>query len=569
MPKKFNELPPSSSASTTISAFERDAVNHWMKWGCGGKPLADELQHLAEEIHHVCAGTEGKWFGGARAQRVHEQLCFIAHGLSQQETRPSTKGGNAHMSMRPYHPVPRTPPTVAKGENARLRGELAAARAKVDSLEQTFAAYVRSKDQVKHRDRWMQKWGLKGRLFAYDIAITCRAYAAWSKQVCCDSKASRCKQIILEVGDRSADIVESSQNKALLSKCIGFWAATHRVCASRKRLVQTLGDWYDIVSANTLAALESKVRLCMAFWSLDARTQRMQRQLADGESNLLEALQKAMLEKQRLLERFGANALASMRRAIALDVAAAKQHALSAWVVFNKESREERKAQLEAEAARKLRDRRLLAASERMLGKSVAALRIAAFTAWRDAVEATKLANSKLNESTSLAMKMILGSEAALMLATFHEWHARVEADRLEHTRADLLTARKLLDKFRQRALAMLQNHCSNAKLVSEYFLRWRDETELGKLRRQRKECVMLGVIRLLTNQEVMLSSLSVRAWSLIIREERRIAEAKALSEKESRGRFLQLAQGTIMRLHRRLAVTHVFDEWLKRAITH
>merc|ERR1712032_785299 len=128
------------------------------------------------------------------------------------------------------------------------------------------------------------------------------------------------------------------------------------------------------------------------------------------------------------------------------------------------------------------------------------------------------------------------------------------------------MTARKLLDRFRQKALEMLDKNRTAAKLLSAALLAWRDELELAGLRRQRKECVILGVLRLLTNQDIFLGSLSVGAWVLVVQEERRLSEEKSLSEKASRERFLNLAQGTIMRLHRRLAVTLVFEEWLKRA---
>merc|ERR1719335_53129 len=101
---------------TTVVNFERDATNHWAKWGHGGGPLARELLQLAEELHNVCSREDDRWLPDMRTRRIHQQLLFMVHGLAQQPSRIITHTVPGHELMD--HGVvdtvprltPRTPP---------------------------------------------------------------------------------------------------------------------------------------------------------------------------------------------------------------------------------------------------------------------------------------------------------------------------------------------------------------------------------------------------------------------------------------------------------------------------
>lgn len=559
-PKDEMALTSSSWVHQSVSAFERDASNHWTKWGCGGKHLATELWSICQELQHVCSNEDGKWFPDMRMQRIHDQLLFIVHGLSKQP--PHTF---QDMATNPLGPLPsltpRTPPAVVKAENGRLRRELNAAKSKVDSLEHMFASYVYTKDAVKARDSWLAKYALKGRYFAYDVTSCARAFVAWSKTHCMQKRSRLCAA----VGAQTIEKVRENETAALAPITLSAWHQWHRLMMARKRVVMRC-DYFFTQTRRSF--LEYQVGMLFYFWVEEALVSRLEGNLADLGTRFEVEKQKWINEKRALMEKFSEAAMATLRRMIGADIVATMQNALLEWDAIVKEIKAERQRKLdEEERLRRLWEMQK-AAAERMFGRNRVALMTVTFRALRDLMEAARQAKLKLEMGMSLAMRKLLGSEAALKAETYNVWRDTVYLEKRWREHLEMEAARKLLAQARERAINMLlrKSGAPDEEVLVMTFVAWADEFHKNKLDRFRKNAVIAQAMRHVQMIQQMLLDLTCGCWNMVTNEQKLRRKERLLIEQECRQKFLNLAQGTIMRLHRRLGVAAIFEGWYRRS---
>jgi len=561
--KEYNyaEVHTSSWAQQTVVKFERDATNHWTKWGCGGKQLAQELWHLADELQNMCAKDGGQWFPDSRMQRLHEQLLFIVHGLSQQPPKVAQLGNMDMTNAQLPALTPRTPQSVTKVENARLRRDLLDAKTKNDAMENTFAAYVRTRDNTKARDAWLVKYGLIGRTLVYEITTAKTAFTAWSKHVQVGVRG----QAVKRVAQRYIDITQDEHNIARASRCLGLWASFHRVSHSRSMVSATIGEWLQRQSA---ADLRHHFCNCFGAWRREARMEVMQRtneQMTSKMNAMKEAFRR---EKEALLKKFGDAALAQLRKSIGGDQKNALTKAFQSLLDHATEEKAARKAKADAEEAARLLLERQFAAGERIFGRGKVKLFTDCFAGWRKEVEDQKLAAKLAEDGMSEALKRMFGMADALRRASFLAWAQYLKDDRLSRQLREMEVMKEIMARARQRAIDMLSRNANGNPPEVLYAMcleAWKEEVYHAHLREKSKHIAMSTSMRRIREKELALRCMSIGSWAQIAESERVMSKVKQIWEAELRQRFMGLAQNIVMNLHKRLALTHIFEAWVER----
>jgi len=103
-------------------------------------------------------------------------------------------------------------------------------------------------------------------------------------------------------------------------------------------------------------------------------------------------------------------------------------------------------------------------------------------------------------------------------------------------------------------------------ELILETFDAWRDDFVKDKLNRFRKQVLLGHMLRALGGKDRSLTDKAFGYWLLYLEWEKSDRELRYSIEQEFRNRVLTLAQNTIMRLHRKLGVNHIFEAWYRRA---
>jgi len=559
----FNDamaLTSSSWVHQSVSNFERDAANHWTKWGCGGKHLATELWSICQELQHVCATDEGKWLPDMRMQRIHEQLLFIVHGLSKQPPHGMGQEPNNPLNSLPAL-TPRTPPAVMKNENARLRRELTASKAKVDALEHMFTAYVYSKDTIKARDEWLTKYGLKGRFFAYDVTYCSRSFSAWKSNFYQMKRSRQCAVL----GANQINRLRDEQLAELEPICFQLWNREHRLVLARKHVANKGGDY---ITKLRRAMLENQVGWLVKWWGQEAVFIRMSRDLTNAyEKNELDK-HHWLAERKGLCERFAECAMATLRRMIGKDQLECIFTAFSTFLEIVLEIKAERAAKLAAEEAAKRLWERQQAMAARMFGRNKVTLLTTVIRGWIKEMEQIRQAKLRFEMGMSIALRAMFGSEQALKQWAFVDWHEDVTKEKRERQKREMEAARKALAMARERAVQMLIRKAGihPEELILETFDAWRDDFVKDKLNRFRKQVLLGHMLRALGGKDRSLTDKAFGYWLLYLEWEKSDRELRYSIEQEFRNRVLTLAQNTIMRLHRKLGVNHIFEAWYRRA---
>merc|ERR1711865_1179996 len=94
----------------------------------------------------------------------------------------------------------------------------------------------------------------------------------------------------------------------------------------------------------------------------------------------------------------------------------------------------------------------------------------------------------------------------------------------------------------------------------------WVEMVEDQHRRRRGKELSMAYVLRDIKKKQAALQSIAVGSWAQLQKAEKAKAKEFLLAQEQGRERFLYLSHSTIMRLHKRLAVTHIFEAWVTRS---
>jgi len=502
------DLPHLNGVTTATSALEQDEARHWMKWGCGGKGPTEMLKRLAEELkvlfHSLEDGTEGKdqWFPDKRTQRIHEQMLHIASKLQRQPPKPPTPPGQA-----PTNRAPRTPPSVLKEENNRLRSALAEKQAQVDALENTFAAYVPIKHKIKAREDWLVQYALKGRFLTYDVTAAQRTFALWSKVVfklCVPRKLK----------NQHAEVVKRELDAALVALCANLWRTRYKDAAARQRMTLTSSRWADKTQQDFW------LHKCFDTWATDACRDRFER-----------FIEKATAEKKRLCDKFGEAAMAQLRQRINADAATLQQWGLSVWVQYNQEVLEERRAKAEAEAAEeKLRQQRM-AAAERCFHASARRLRSTSWRGWWDVVVYERLQKEKLEAGMSTAMKKFLATETTLKADVTSIWAEFVKAEINARKLAEIELARRLVANARQRAINMLNKNLSQgaAKLQAMSFASWQADLAAVKKMRMKKDSALAAAMRSIATLDKTVLENTFMPWMEVYKK--RVARDKRIDQ--------------------------------------
>jgi len=542
--------------------------------------MAQELRHLADEVHHMCYGDAGQWFPDMRMRGVHEKLLLMVEGL--QQGHPAGGGGGAGGAVQlpaieyglpiaqtlppitppPSSARPRTPPSVTKIENARLRTRLADSKVQITAMENTFASYIRSRDLNKSRQEWLHKYGLNGRFFAYDTAVINRVWAAWSKKAWVVTRAKLCRKMTTQTV--AFALVE--YNVALLNKAFGLWAVTPIVWNSRKRIAATLGAWYERHQGE---ALECQIGLYFYLWVPHGKIYRLEKEVVDANVRVQMAIENARAAKMKLLERFGELAMAQLSRMIGANDGAIVEKTFHDWNLGVSLLKEERKRAAELAEAQERERLRRLAAAEKAFGHSTETLKRITIQSLREVVQYIRAQKAKWEQGMSGAMKRIMGDGIALQRDCVNGWAVSVREDKVLRERMDMEKARKLLDDAKARAIRMLDKskEGNGEELVLPLFTCWRDAVMAERLKRAGKEHAMAMVLRKILNAEVATRCMCLGSWAQLKDAKKARSSDRVMWENQARARFLGLAHGTIMRLHKKLGTQHVFEAWVARSL--
>jgi len=497
------------------------------------------------------AGDAGQWLPDMRMHRVHEKLQYMVDGLAQQA------------AQAPKHPIPappRTPPAFMKMENGRLRKKLLDAKEQVETMERTMVQFVKAKETVKVREAWLSKYGLVGRFFAYDTAIFNKMFAAWARHVICMKKSRMAR----EQAAQSVEYAAVQFDLGLLAKCMGVWSTSPIVTSNRKRVVRTLGDWFQRGKGG---ALEQQAALYFALWTPQGRLRYLQRLVDESDQRTAKLQEQWILRWEAVMQRFGSTVMAQLRKMIGKDQATCTKLAIQSWTDAVQQAKLERKARLEAEEAERLAQKRRIIAAERIFGKTTRTLFSTCMRGWLQEVEDTKVAKAKLNEAIDSAMARMFGSQMAVLSEVIGAWAASVMEDRIARARADMEAGRRLVAEAKARAMKMFgKKGKPPEELLVPCMTCWVEMVEDQHRRRLGKESAMAMVLRGIRRKGSVLQSISIGFWAMIAGCEKARSKDRALWESAARERFLGLAHGTIMRLHKRLAVTHIFEAWVLRS---
>jgi len=555
---------------TSVIKFERDATNHWTKWGCGGKHLAQELWHVADELQQLCAKDGGQWFPDMRMQRLHEQLLFIVHGLSQQPPRMAQLTTMEHTAALQLPTItPRTPQSVTKIENARLRKDLTDANAKIDAMENTFATYMRTRDKVKARDSWLINYGLSGRVLTYETAAVKNCFGAWAKHVQIASRGRHCKR----VAARAIENTQEEHDVAILARCIGLWAAHHRVTEARSGVSDTLGVWYE---RQNKADVEQQYGLSFHVWRRETKMERAQIEVTRANLRTAKAIETARLHTEKLLKRFGDMALATLKKMIGSDHVHCLLQAFQDWQAYLvaraaelEEMRRLREAkELLEDAERKERERKM-ALTERSFGRSASHLMGTCVIGWRQEVMEGKLAAKIAEEGMSEATRRILAIGETLRRICFVDWNQWIKKDQAARKIREMEMKEEIVALARQRAINMLSKNSQGMPpetLLSSSVEAWQEQMYHARLHQRSKQIGLSTSLRRVSEKDHALTCMSVGAWANLSWMHKNRVREKLEWEKDTRRKFLALKDGAVLRLHKRLAITQIFHEWCSRA---
>jgi len=548
-----------SYAQTSISKFDQDATNHWTKWGSGGWRMAQELKIVADELYSLCAGEAGQWFPDMRMHRIHEKIIHMVDGLSRQGGPPLDNSGD-NLPLIHAQP-PRTPPSVTKIENARLRKKLADTKMQVDAMENTFVVIAKQRETVKAREAWFQKYGLKGRFFAYDTSGACRCLSAWAKHVFSMLKARRARELVAEW----IDWAECELDWGLKAKCMGVWSTIPIVSSNRRRVVRILGEWFE---RGRGGALEQQLVLYFTLWSPYGRMRALQRTIDSANQRISDMQEKFRQHIDKIMDRFGNTIMGQVEKMIGMDEWLCSKSAFQSWTEAVKLENVGRKKRQEAEEAERLAQQRRLIAAERIFGKSKRGLFIYFFGVWREAVEEEKRRKAQMEAGMSAAMLRFFGSQGALQKDCMSGWAGAIRADRVARAKAEMEAGRRLVAEARARAMKLFDNKKGKPpeQLLIPCMDEWVDMVEDQKRRRLGKESAMAMVLSSIRHKDFSLLSMSIGSWATMVALEKAFAKDRDLWALLARERSFHLAHKTVMRLHKRLAVTHVFEAWVQRS---
>jgi len=433
-------VPHMRGVHTSQSALERDAANHWKKWGCGGKGPADMLVHLAEELKHCCWEEEERCFPDKRMERIHEQMIHI----SQRLIRQPPKGPDP--PQLPSIEKKEPPPSTLMTENQRLRHELRDAKDMADALETTVTNYVTFKSKTKAREKWMRAYALGGRFLAYDVAAAKTACAAWSKGIAANRSLRKSREC-------SGELIKYHQDLGLLATCLSLWEANHRVVVTRELVAETLRTWMHRHKSDVL------VYPVFAGWSHQTTLVALDREKEKAQKAAVAAEEKMKMEKKRLMDKFGEVAMAQLKKVINADEETCLKIALTYWMELirmrDQEALDE-KARLEAEARAEKERQRRLEITERCFHRHSRTLRANAFRGWCGVVEYALNCQKQLEKNMNMTMKGIMSSELKLKQAVIFGWLEACKDDIKARQRHEIATVRALLAKARSRAFSML-----------------------------------------------------------------------------------------------------------------
>lgn len=466
-------VPHMRGVHTSQSALERDAANHWKKWGCGGRGPADMLIHLAEELKHLCWVEEDRIFADKRIERIYEQMLHISHRLIKQPPKPGDLPAIANKETLP-------PLSVSAEENARLRKELKEAQDMVAALEATVSNYVIFKSKVKARENFMQSYALSGRYLLHDVSSVKTCFGAWAKKVCGEAN-------IRSVRERGSNIIKREQDMGFVAVGIALWEAQHRIIVARSADMERFKNWINGRKS------ELVIQPMFHNWAHEAQCTALGRALSKAEEEATSVKDKFIKEKSRLLEKFKEAALGELKKRIGADEEHAVRITLSSWMEMiaaihqerkDEEERERKRKAAEAEAARKF------AMVERLFFRHASKLRVNSWQGWWAIVEKARIAKKQLDQNMSMAMKGIMGAEAQLLKAAFCWWIDACRDDIASRQRHELAHARSLLGKARERAMSMLGKNLKGANdtILAVVCSEWKRSVDTEKALRKRKD---------------------------------------------------------------------------------
>jgi len=298
------------------------------------------------------------------------------------------------------------------------------------------------------------------------------------------------------------------------------------------------------------------------------RRQRLVSDIYQAREETEHTIEQSLIDRLKLVERFGKIAMAQMRRKIGNDNLACMADAFYLWLDMLEEIQAERQRTLAREAARKKALERRMEAAARLLGRSKHALLVSCCSGWHAVWVAALIEKRQYEDCMAESLKRLFGSAKALQADVIFEWRGAVQKQILQRQFDEMETASNVLSRARLRALAMLEKNArSSADLfIPTCFFSWHEETQVSRLYWKRKRMFMTFVLRQIQGKEAMLMSMSLRSWARVAQIQKDFVKERLLADQACRMRFSGLAHGTIMRLHRRLGVAHTFEAWLKRA---
>lgn len=466
-------------------------------------------------------------------------------------------------------------------ENGRLRRDLSERDARITSLEGTFITYLAQKERAKTRDAWLRGYALDGRLLLHSAAVALHCFEAWANEVAnghymageAAMRAER-KTVLALVRARAVHYSYRKQDITLVYVCFAMWmalvgkaksetkvaAALQRLKGSKKDVTKTLWGMFE-------GKDQELVCECFSFWEANRKEMRLQRNIAENEEALLALKEKTCVEKKRLMDRFGANAMGSVQKMITAGNTACIQYILAEWIRVHTEGKMAAEQQRLFDEAKELADagsdraqQQKLAALNRSFGVAGKALLASTWGGWRDVIRTRKQKGCGM----AAAMRGCAAQDNMLQVKCFIAWAADVKYERLARHLAGAQSSQERIAENRKRVLAHFEKSLAGASqaLLQTCFSQMRDDVALNKQLRKDREKSLGKTMRMIAGGAQMIKQMAFEAWTKTVRETKESA-----NDKNRRRKCINIGREIVVRLRCRIILRCAWDTWLIRTM--